>query len=285
MTDNLRGSLMMVLAMLGFAFEDSFLKLAAKLMPLGEVLALMGLIGMALFSALALRKGATPLPRSILSRTMALRSASEVVGRVFYALALALTPISQASAILQATPLVVVGGAALLFGEKVSLFRWLLIVAGFAGVLIIIRPGVEGFSALSLLAVAGLLGFAGRDLATRAAPTALSNAQLGVAGFLMLALSGLILITLNGGPAAISLLALAYTCGAACFGVAAYAALTSAMRTGEVGVVTPFRYTRLLFALIVGYTLFGERPDALTLIGSAVIVGCGIILLSQGRSR
>ena len=57
------------------------------------------------------------------------------------------------------------------------------------------------------------------------------------------------------------------------------------MRTGEVGVVTPFRYTRLLFALIVGYTLFGERPDALTLIGSAVIVGCGIILLSQGRGR
>ncbi|MDP4891906.1 DMT family transporter [Cypionkella sp.] len=285
MTDNLRGSLMMVLAMLGFAFEDSFLKLAAKLMPLGEVLALMGLIGMALFSALALRKGAAPLPRSILSRTMALRSGSEVVGRVFYALALALTPISQASAILQATPLVVVGGAALLFGEKVSLLRWLLILAGFAGVLIIIRPGVEGFSALSLLAVAGLLGFAGRDLATRAAPPALSNAQLGVAGFLMLALSGLILITLNGGPAAISPLALAYTCGAACFGVAAYAALTSAMRTGEVGVVTPFRYTRLLFALIVGYTLFGERPDALTLIGSAVIVGCGIILLSQGRGR
>ncbi len=285
MTDNLRGSLMMVLAMLGFAFEDSFLKLAAKLMPLGEVLALMGLIGMALFSALALRKGAAPLPRSILSRTMALRSGSEVIGRVFYALALALTPISQASAILQATPLVVVGGAALLFGEKVSLLRWLLILAGFAGVLIIIRPGVEGFSALSLLAVAGLLGFAGRDLATRAAPPALSNAQLGVAGFLMLALSGLILITLNGGPAAISPLALAYTCGAACFGVAAYAALTSAMRTGEVGVVTPFRYTRLLFALIVGYTLFGERPDALTLIGSAVIVGCGIILLSQGRGR
>ena len=285
MTDNLRGSLMMVLAMLGFAFEDSFLKLAAKLMPLGEVLALMGLIGMALFSALALRKGAAPLPRSILSRTMALRSGSEVVGRVFYALALALTPISQASAILQATPLVVVGGAALLFGEKVSLLRWLLILEGFAGVLIIIRPGVEGFSALSLLAVAGLLGFAGRDLATRAAPPALSNAQLGVAGFLMLALSGLILITLNGGPAAISPLALAYTCGAACFGVAAYAALTSAMRTGEVGVVTPFRYTRLLFALIVGYTLFGERPDALTLIGSAVIVGCGIILLSQGRGR
>ena len=285
MTDNLRGSLMMVLAMLGFAFEDSFLKLAAKLMPLGEVLALMGLIGMALFSALALRKGAAPLPRSILSRTMALRSGSEVVGRVFYALALALTPISQASAILQATPLVVVGSAALLFGEKVSLLRWLLILAGFAGVLIIIRPGVEGFSALSLLAVAGLLGFAGRDLATRAAPPALSNAQLGVAGFLMLALSGLILITLNGGPAAISPLALAYTCGAACFGVAAYAALTSAMRTGEVGVVTPFRYTRLLFALIVGYTLFGERPDALTLIGSAVIVGCGIILLSQGRGR
>jgi drug/metabolite transporter (DMT)-like permease len=285
MTDNLRGSLLMVLAMLGFAFEDAFVKLASRHLPLGEVLALMGAIGMALFTALALHGGTPPLPRSLLTRTMALRSASEIIGRVFYGLALALTPISQASAILQATPLVVVLGAAVLFGERVGLMRWLLIFAGFMGVMIIIRPGLEGFSALSLLAVLGLLGFAGRDLATRAAPLTLSNAQLGVAGFLMLALSGIILTAINANVVAPTPLAVALTFGAACFGVLAYMALTQAMRTGEVGVVTPFRYSRLLFALCIGYGLFGERPDALTLLGSAVIVACGIFILSQSRRR
>lgn len=285
MTDNLRGSLLMVLAMLGFAFEDSLLKLAAREIPLGEVLALMGMIGVALFAAMARAKGNPALPRGLLSRTMAVRSVFEVIGRVFYALALALTPISQASAILQATPLVVVLGAALLFGEKVGALRWLLICAGFGGVLIIIRPGLEGFSALSLLAVIGLIGFAGRDLATRAAPPALTNAQLGVAGFLMLGLSGVILTAINGEAISIDMLGVGYTAGAACFGVAAYAALTQAMRTGEVGVVTPFRYSRLLFALIIGFTVFGERPDALTLIGSAIIVACGVVILSQSRRR
>lgn len=285
MTDNLRGSLLMVLAMLAFAFEDAFVKLAAQHLPLGEVLALMGLIGMALFCALALQSGVTPLPRSLLTRTMALRSVSEIIGRVFYGLALALTPISQASAILQATPLVVVLGAAVLFGEKVGVMRWLLIFAGFAGVMIIIRPGLDGFSALSLLAVLGLLGFAGRDLATRAAPLTLTNAQLGAAGFLMLALSGVILTAIDGRLTAVSPLAFAQVAAAACFGVAAYSALTQAMRTGEVGVVTPFRYSRLLFALAIGITMFGERPDALTLLGSAVIVACGIVILSQSRRR
>lgn len=285
MSDNLRGSLLMVLAMLGFAFEDAFVKLASHHLPLGQVLAVMGVIGMALFAALALQNRTAPLPRSLLTRTMALRSASEIIGRVFYSLALALTPISQASAILQATPLVVVLGAALLFGEKVSLMRWLLIFAGFAGVMIIIRPGLEGFSALSLLAVLGLLGFAGRDLATRAAPLTLSNAQLGVAGFLVLALSGVILTAISGKIVAISPLALALSAASAGFGVLAYGALTQAMRTGEIGVVTPFRYSRLLFALVIGYGLFGERPDVLTLLGSAVIVVCGIFILSQSRRR
>ena len=88
---------------------------------------------------------------------------------------IALTPISTASAILQATPLVVVLGAALLFGEKVSGLRWALITNGFLGVMIILRPGAEGFSALSLLALIAMAGFAGRDLATRAAPLGLST--------------------------------------------------------------------------------------------------------------
>lgn len=282
-SDNLRGSLWMMGSMAGFALEDGFLKAATGAVPLGEVLVVEGIAGVLWFSAMAWRAGAPPLPRAVLSRTMAVRSAFEVVGRLFYALAIALTPISVASAILQATPLVVVPGAAILFRERVGAFRWALILVGFLAVLLILRPGLEGFSALSLLALTGMLGFAGRDLATRAAPPALSNAQLGVAGFTVLLLCGLLILSVTGGFTLPSLHGAALLAGASGFGIAGYTALTRAMRTGEVSAVTPFRYSRLVFALAVGVLAFGERPDAQTLLGSAIIVTCGIALLSRRR--
>ncbi len=284
-SDNLRGSLWMMASMAGFAAEDGFLKTAASQMPLGQVLVFEGLFGVLWFSGLALRAKSPPLPRAALSRTMAVRSAFEVAGRLFYALAVALTPISTASAILQATPLVVVPVAASLFGEKVGVVRGALIVTGFLAVLLILRPGLSGFSPLSLLALAGMLGFAGRDLATRAAPPALSNAQLGVAGFAVLALCGFGMLLVTGRVIWPSVFGLGLMAGASLFGIAGYGALTQAMRMGQVAVVTPFRYTRIVFALIIGMVVFGERPDALTLIGSALIVACGLILLLHRRHR
>jgi len=281
MTDNQRGSLYMTISMAGFAVEDMFIKSAAQSLPVGQVLLVMGLIGAAWF-ALASQRAAEPaLPPALWSRMMALRSVFEVVGRLFYALAIALTPLSVASSILQATPLVVVLGAALLFGEKVGARRWLLTTFGFIGVLIVLRPGFAGFNALSLLAVIGLIGFAGRDLATRAAPPALSNAQLGTAGFLVLAFSGVVILGFTQAPEIPTAPEAAMILGATGFGVLGYSFLTRAMRTGEVSAVTPFRYTRLLFAMVLGMAIFAERPDAATLFGAAVIVICGVLILTR----
>ena len=128
-----------------------------------------------------------------------------------------------------------------------------------------------------------MIGFAGRDLATRAAPKSLSNLTLGVYGFAMMLPTGAAMLAWSGGavwpdgPASLALL------GATVFGVAAYYALTVAMRVGEVSVVTPFRYTRLVFALILGTLIFAERTDAATLIGSAIIVASGVYTLLRGR--
>jgi drug/metabolite transporter (DMT)-like permease len=280
---NLAGSLWMIAAMAGFAVEDAFLKSAASHVPLGQVLVIMGLSGALAFAALSIAQGQGPFPAELFRRTMILRSAFEIGGRLFYALAVALTPISTASAILQATPLVVVTGAAVIFGERVGAVRWALIGAGFVGVLIILRPGLAGFDALSIFAVLGLIGFAGRDLATRAAAPSLSMAQLGVAGFAVLAASGVILMLWAGQAVWPSALVWAQIAGTTLFGLLGYGALTQAMRTGQVSAVTPFRYTRLLFAMILGVTVFGERPDGATLLGAAVIVGCGSILLGQRR--
>ncbi|MGO4855502.1 DMT family transporter [Phaeovulum sp. W22_SRMD_FR3] len=283
MDGNLRGAILMVLAMAGFAFEDMFVKSAARHLPVGEILILFGLGGMLCFMVLTKRRGEPLYHPAVLSRPLLIKAAMEVMGRLGYTVALALTPLSNASAILQATPLVVVAGAAVIFREPVGWRRWAAIALGFAGVLIILRPGLEGFELASLWAVVGMLGFAGRDLATRAAPPVLSNVQLGIYGFLMLIPTGVILLMFTGGavmPAPREALDLLAAVG---FGVGAYYGLTAAMRMGEVGVITPFRYTRLVFALILGVVVFAERPDALTLIGAAVIIGSGIYTLIRGR--
>jgi drug/metabolite transporter (DMT)-like permease len=179
--------------------------------------------------------------------------------------------------------LLVVAAAALVLGERVGWRRWAAVLTGFAGVLIILRPGLAAFDTLSLLAVAGMIGFAGRDLATRAAPPSLSNRQLGVAGFTMLSLSGAIILGVTGGAVMPDARAAAEVAACAGFAVAAYAALTGAMRNGEVSVVTPFRYTRLVFAMILGTLVFAEQPDAATLFGSALIVGSGLYAMHRAR--
>lgn len=280
LTENQRGALFMTASMAGFAVEDVFVKAAAQTLPLGQVLLTIGLTGMLVFAAMATRQGEQLLPAAFLSRAMLIRCGFEITGRLFYGLAITLTALSTTSAILQATPLVVVAGAALVFGEKVSLQRWLAVLVGFVGVLVILRPGSD-FSSLSLLAVVGLLGFAGRDLATRAAPKGLSNRQLGALGFAMLATAGAILLVVAGGAQVPTVPALIHLAGGTVFGMLGYHALTYAMRTGEVGAVTPFRYTRLVFAMVLAMALFGERPDVATWIGAALVVGSGIYALTR----
>ncbi len=273
----------MTASMAGFAIEDMFIKAAARALPLGQILLTMGIVGVLTFGLMARGRGEAVFPRVFLSPTMLVRSAFEVVGRLFYGLSIALTALSTTSAILQATPLLVVAAAAMIFGERVGWQRWLAVIIGFVGVLVILRPGVEGFSALSLLAVVGLIGFAGRDLATRAAPEGLSNRQLGTLGFAMLGVAGAILLGWSGGAHLPDLRGFGLLAGACTFGILGYHALTGAMRTGEVSVVTPFRYTRLVFAMILAMAVFGERPEMATWIGAALVVASGIYTLSRAN--
>ena len=269
--------------MAAFAVEDMIIKSVAGAMPTGQVLIFFGLGGMAIFAVVARAQGSTLWHPGFCTRPLLWRCVAEVSGRLFFTLAIVLAPLSLASAILQATPLVVTAGAVVFFGETVGWRRWLAICLGFVGVLMILRPGMSGFEATSLLAVAGMLGFAGRDLATRAAPKTMSNAQLGIFGFAMLVIAGAILLIWTGGavwPTAGQSGALS---AAVIVGVLAYMALTGAMRTGEISVVAPFRYTRLVFAMALGVMVFGERPDLMTILGSVVVVASGIFTLLRSQ--
>ncbi len=280
-SDNFKGAAFMVAAMALFAVEDTLLKQVSTHLPVSEILMIFGAGGTVIFALLTWQRGERIFNADLKHPALLIRSLFEVLGRLFFTLSLALTALSTTSAILQATPLLV----AILFREKISALRWALIALGFVGVLLVLRPGLDGFTPLSILAVLGMIGFAGRDLATRAAPKGLSYAQLGVYGFAMLIVSGLILLAWRGEmvmPTGYETLMLML---AVIVGVTAYTALTFAMRTGEVSMVTPFRYSRLLFAMILAALVFGERPDVMELLGGAVIVAAGLALMLTGRER
>ena len=208
----------------------------------------------------------------------------ELVGRLFYVLAISLIPLSAATVILQASPLVVVAGAALIFGEKVGWRRWGAIFIGLVGVIIIIQPGTDGFSVLSILAIVGMVGFAGRDLASRAAPAKLSTSLLGLYGFLSVVVAGGFFSIWEAAPFVLPTLQVSvYIIGAVLAGVAAYFCLMRAMRIGEVSAVTPFRYTRLLFGVTLGLAFFDEKLSSSMLIGSGMIVLSGMFIFWRGK--
>ncbi|WP_424831955.1 DMT family transporter [Ruegeria sp.] len=281
---NLIGSTWMIAAMALFALEDALLKGASASLPIWQVLVLFGTGGAIVFAVVALLRGTRLFQPDVLSRPMKVRVLFEILGRLFYVLAIALTPLSSATVILQATPLVVVAGAALFFGETVGWRRWSAIVVGLIGVVIIIQPTGASFSALSILAVLGMLGFAGRDLASRAAPASLSTEVLGFYGFLCIVIAGVTYRFWEGAPiASVDPQTSLHVGGAVVMGTAAYASLMKAMRMGEVSAVTPFRYSRLLFGVGLGVVMFGERLDQTMWIGSALIVASGLYILWRGR--
>ncbi|MEM1065806.1 MAG: DMT family transporter [Pseudomonadota bacterium] len=282
---NLMGAAWMVAAMALFAVEDVFLKVAAAALPVGQILILFGLGGAAVFAVVARIRGARLFVAEAAAPAMRVRAVFEIFGRLFYVLALALTPLSATTVILQATPIVVVAGAALFFGETVGWRRWSAIGIGLLGVIVILQPGTAGFSALSILAVLGMLGFAARDLASRAAPAALGTAVLGFYGFLAVAAAGALFSLWDRAPFVWPPAPVAGTMACVVIaGTAAYGCLMRAMRTGDVSAVTPFRYTRLLFGIGFGVALFGEEVTGAMMLGSALIVASGMFILWLGRA-
>ncbi len=270
--------------MAAFAVEDSLVKLASADVPVGQILIIFGLGGAFLFGCAAIVNRENLFSADVVSNPMRIRVVFEIMGRLFYVLAIALTPMSSSVVILQATPIVVVAGAAIFFGEKVGWRRWLAIVTGLIGVVIIIRPGTDSFSLLSILAVLGMLGFAGRDLASRAAPASLSISVLGFYGFLSVVVAGVLYsFWASTSFVWLSVTAVAYLASAVIFGVVAYSGLMTAMRTGEVSAVTPFRYSRLLFGIAFGVLLFDERLDTPMLVGCTLIVMAGLVILWRGQ--
>lgn len=285
--DNLRASLLMVLAMGLFAVEDALIKRIAAELPAGQVMIMLGAGGALLLAALAATRGVRVLSRELLLPAVLARNAGEVVGTLGLVTAIVMLPLSVATAILQAAPLVTTMGAALILKEPVGWRRWTAILVGLAGVLIVLRPDAGGIGPGAVLAVIGVLGLAARDLATRRLPARIGTLEVATWGFAALIPAGALSLAIEGrGPALPGAEASALTVAALAVGLAAYVALVASVRGGDMAAVAPFRYSRILFGLALGMLAFGERPDAAMLAGCALIAGAGIyMLLREARLR
>ena len=275
----------MIASMAVSAIEDAFVKAVSDSMPVGQILRIFGIGGAVVFACLTSFNGEPLFIKDVVSSPMWIRVVFEIIGRLFYVLAIALTPLSSVTVILQATPLVVVAGAALVFGERVGWRRWSAILIGLVGVTVIVQPGTDRFSMLSVLAIIGMVSFAGRDLASRAAPATLSTSILGLYGFLSIVFAGVIYSFWQGISFAYpDFWTSVFLFGAIVAGVIAYSCLMKAMRIGEVSAVTPFRYTRLLFGITIGVVMFGEQLSTTIVIGSVLIFFSGLFILWSGMA-
>jgi drug/metabolite transporter (DMT)-like permease len=281
----MRGSLLMAAAMAGFTMNDAITKAVSSEMNFGEIMLVRGVVAIALIATLAWHQGAIRPLRTLVMKPVALRVFGEVLGTVTFLAAIVHLPLANTAAIFQALPLAVTLGAAVMFGEPVGWRRWLAIAAGFTGVLIIVRPGVEGFNQFTLFALVSVFFCAVRDLATRRIPAQVPSLFITLVTTVTVTLAGAAIIVPLGGWTPPSGRALALLTLAAVLLLIGYQCVIMALRSGDISAVAPFRYSALLWAMLLGYLVFGDVPDAMMVTGASIIVLSGLYAFYRERIR
>lgn len=283
LSPNHAGALFMVVSMAGFTVNDALVKYASSDMNMGQVMFVRGVFATLLIAVLAWRGGALRSPRLLLHPMVLLRSGCELGATIFFLIALAHLPIGDVSAILQALPLVVTLAAALFLSEPVGWRRWSSIAVGFLGVLIIIRPGFAGFSIYSVCVLVSVLCGAVRDFATRAVPPEVPTLLVSMMTAAMVMAVGAALVPAFGGWTPMANWEVGMLAVAAGLLLVGYQFIILAMRTGDISFIAPFRYTALLWAIVLGFFIFGDVPDLPMTIGSSIIVASGLYMLYRER--
>ncbi len=284
LSPNARGILVMSAGMAAFTFNDTCMKAVTQGMPLMQAIALRGTLASLFLLLYAARKGGLSLPAAARDRgLLGLRTAAELVATLTFLAALVHMQLANLSAILQALPLAVTLGAALVFGERIGWRRLTAITVGFVGVMLIVRPGTEGFDRWSVLGLVSVAFVVVRDLSTRAMSGGLPTATVALASGLAVAAMGWTGVALGAGwvPVTVGQAGLLLMASLALF--AGYLLSVGAMRVGDIAVVAPFRYTALLWAILLGWVAFGTLPDGLTLLGAAIVVASGLFTIWRER--
>lgn len=283
MSPNIRGALLMMSSMMAFTINDALMKYLGGSIPLFQLITMRGALTCVLVFALARYLGKVDLRIPKGDRLLVLiRCAAEVATTYFFLTALMNIPLANVTAVLQALPLTVTLGAAVFFGERVGWRRYLAIGIGFCGMLLIVRPGPDGFNVFSLYAMAAMLLVTVRDLITRKMSANVPSMTVTLATALSVTVVAAGVSTTEPWVAVTPSL-MALIAAASVFVLLGYLCSVMVMRVGEVSFIAPFRYTSLIWALLLGWFMFGDWPDSVTLIGAAAVVGAGLFTLFRER--
>lgn len=285
LSTNSKGAALMALAMAAFTCNDAIVKVLTAYMNIGQIMFIRGLLTTLLVYGIARYAGALASFREVAHPMVLARTFLEIVSTVTFLSALRYIPLPNISAIMQSLPLAVTLGAALFLQERVGWRRWSAIVIGFIGVLFIVRPGPEGFTNASLLAILSVFSTAGRDLVTRKIPPNIPSLSITVFTAAANSVVGLALVPVLGGWSPLDAGLTVKLAATAFFVFVGYQSIILSMRTGEISFVAPFRYISLLWALVIGYWAFSDVPDAPVLIGSAIVIASGLFTFYRERQR
>lgn len=272
----MRAISLMILSMALLAGSDAFFKLGTAAAPIGQVMTLVSLGGSTLFVLAALAVGIPVLTRDALHPLILWRNLLEIVGAIGMVVGVTYVSLPVFAAIIQAGPLVVTLGAAIFLKEHVGWRRWTAVAVGIVGMLMVIRPFGAGFTGAELWVVMGIAALSARDLITRLSPSHVPALAISTWGFAATIPPGLILWMLADRPANLAPEALWPILGAVLTTTTGYLAITTAMRLAPASIVSPFRYTRLIFTTALGILIFGDRPDTMTLLGAGIILVAGL---------
>ncbi len=292
---NRRGIIAMCTAMACFVTNDALVKYTSESMASAQLIFIRGLFATALLLAVATAQGAFTWPgqrarcathglRHLLDRRVLLRAGLDAFATVAYLTALFNMQIGNATAINMAAPLFITLIAVLALGEKVSPARWVAVACGFAGVLLIVQPAGDAFNSWALLCLLGTLAHAGRDLMTRVIDKSVPSILITVATAVAVTVLAAAWTALQGWHAP-SARQLALLAAASVFLSGGYYLIIVGMREGEMSVIAPFRYTGLLYALLVGWVVWRNVPNALAWTGIVLLMGAGLYILRSERNR
>ena len=273
----------MILSMACFAVEDTFIKLLSARLPATQILFSVGFGGALITLALAVTLNVNLADKILLNKHVISRTIADLFGALFFTSAMVLIPMSLLASILQATPLFVTLGAAILLGEKVGWRRWSAIFIGFLGIIIILQPGYGSFQLVSLLGLAAVLCLALRDVVTRDMATEIPTLTVTFYACLAMGSAGFIAYPFFGTPIMPTTFEAILLVCAAIIGVTGYFLIVLATRKGDVSVIAPFRYSRLLFSLGLASLILGEMLTLPILLGGLLVVSSGIYTFGRER--
>ena len=278
MSSNLKSIILMIIAMGCLTLADLLIKIASQTIPLGQVMIVFGVGSITVFLGLMSIKGESVRLSPFTNPAVVFRNIGDLIAINGMCLALVFVPISIIGAVIQTVPLMVTAAAALFLGERVGTRRWLAIVIGFLGTLFIIQPGAATFDITTTLVLIAAVGMALRDITTKLVRENFSTLLLSSYTSVLFIISGSVLLIISGGASVPDIGMVVILAAMIAAGSLGFFFTTEAVRLGDVAVVIPFRYTRLLFSVTAGILILGEQVNAIMLFGCALTILSGLYI-------